>query len=100
MARFQRTIDDVGDRSQVLLGYLDYFRATVTEKVDGLDDGDLRRSILPSGWSPLELVKHLVFMERRWLVWGFLGEQVDAPSGDNGPKERWQLTEDDSATRL
>jgi len=32
---------------------------------------------------PLELLKHLVFMERRWLQWGFAGEQVDDPWGDN-----------------
>ncbi|GAA2747054.1 hypothetical protein GCM10010440_41320 [Kitasatospora cinereorecta] len=36
----------------------------------------LRAIRLPSGWSPLELVKHLAHMERRRLRWGFLAEQL------------------------
>ena len=38
---------------------------------------------MPSGWTPLELVQHLAFMERRSFVWGFIGEQVDDPWGDS-----------------
>jgi hypothetical protein len=32
-------------------------------------------------------------MERRWFVWGFLGEQVDDPWGDSGgePDNPWQV---------
>jgi uncharacterized damage-inducible protein DinB len=92
--------DEVGDRSAVLLGYLDFFRSTVADKVTGLSDRDLRRSILPSGWSPLELVRHLVFMERRWLVWGFLGEPIDDPWGDNGRDGGWAVAAQDSLDRL
>lgn len=91
---------DLGDRAQVLLRYLDFFRSGVDDKVDGLGDDDLRRSVLPSGWTPLELVKHLVFMERRWLVWGFLGEPVAEPWGDNGESDRWQVGSDESAGSL
>ncbi len=60
-------------------------------KVEGLSDDELRTSRLPSGWSPVELVKHLAFMERRWLVWGFLGEQLDDPWGDQRDG-RWYVT--------
>jgi len=100
VARFLRAVDDVGDRAQVLLGYLDFYRSTVVEKVEGLGERDLRASILPSGWSPIELVKHLVFMERRWLVWGFLAEPVEDPWGDDGPGEHWQVAKDESAATL
>jgi hypothetical protein len=100
VANFLGPLDQVGDRSQVLLGYLDYFRSTVAEKVAGLSDADLRRSVLPSGWSPLDLVKHLVFMERRWLVWGFLGEPVDQPWGDNAEDGRWRVSPGESADLL
>jgi hypothetical protein len=78
------------DVRALLLRYLDYYRQTVDEKVRGLPDRELGSSRLPSGWSPLELVKHLVFMERRWLVWGYLGQQVDDPWGDN-VGDRWHV---------
>ena len=77
----------------MLLRYLDYFRAVLVEKVRGLDDAELRRSRLPSGWTPLELVRHLTFVERRWLVWGFEGRDVGDPWGD-GPDDRWYVEPD------
>lgn len=72
------------------LEYLDFYRAAVSAKIEGLAGPDLRTSRLPSGWSPVELVKHLTFMERRWLVWGFLGEPVDEPWGDQRDG-RWHV---------
>ncbi len=56
------------DAKALVLDYLHYYRETITEKVNGLSGEALRATRLPSGWSPLELVKHIVFMERRWLV--------------------------------
>lgn len=88
------------DRRQVLLAYLDYFRGTVEDKLTGLDDATLRSSRLPTGWSPLELLKHLVFMEQRWLVWGFSGEDVGDPWGDNGPDGRWHVEPDETLAGL
>jgi len=66
-------------RAEVLLGYLDYFRCVVVSKVQGLSDAQLRVSLLPSGWTVLELVKHLTHVEQRWLVWGFQGQPVARP---------------------
>lgn len=74
---------DVVDPAEKFLDYLDYFRAEVRRQVSGLDDHALRESRLPSGWTPVELISHLVHMEQRWFVWGFLGEQVGEPWGDN-----------------
>lgn len=91
---------DIGDRRQVLLGYLDFFRETVIEKVTGISETDLRRSPLPTGWTPLELVKHLTFMEQRWLVWGFLAEQVPEPWGDNGDDGRWRVGDHEPSDQL
>jgi hypothetical protein len=71
------------DPGQAFVDYLDFYRDTVRSKVAGLDDEALRGSGLPSGWSPVELVSHLLHMERRWLVWGFLGEPVDGPWDDH-----------------
>ncbi|MGH3329839.1 MAG: DinB family protein [Nocardioidaceae bacterium] len=87
------------DVKTLFLVYLDFYREAVAAKVSGLSESDLRSTRLPSGWSPIELVKHLAFMERRWLVWGFLGENVEAPWGDdrNG---RWHVEDDESLAGL
>jgi Protein of unknown function (DUF664) len=87
------------DPRQVLLGYLDYFRSAVEDRLTGLDETWLRTSGLPSGWAPLELLKHLVFMERRWFVWGFEGEYVADPWGEQRDK-KWHVTSDDSLDGL
>lgn len=92
VADFPEPGRDVGDQAQVLLGYLDFFRSTVHEKVSGLPDDVLSTGVLPSGWTPLELVQHLAYMERRWLVWGFLAEQVPDPWDDADESGRWRVT--------
>ena len=79
-----------GSRAEVLLGYLDHFRGVVADKVGDLSEHDQRRSLLPSGWSPLELAWHLLHMERRWLVWGFEGASLPDPWGD-ARDGRWHL---------
>jgi hypothetical protein len=63
--------------------FLAFYRATVVEKARSLPEAELRRPLVPSGWTPLELVQHLAFMERRWFAWGFLGEPVPDPWGDS-----------------
>jgi uncharacterized damage-inducible protein DinB len=68
---------------EAFVTYLDFFRDAARRKVADLDRKALQESLLPSGWTPVELISHLAHMERRWLVHGFLGEQVDDPWGDN-----------------
>jgi uncharacterized damage-inducible protein DinB len=80
------------DPAAMFVDYLDYFRAEVRRKVADLDADDLSTSRLPSGWSPAELVSHLTYMERRWFVWGFLGEDVGDPWGDHDESDRWTAT--------
>jgi hypothetical protein len=90
---------EVSEPAQLLLGFLDYYRSAVIRKIDGLDDPQMRSSRVPSGWTPLELIKHLGYMERRWLVWGFRGEPIDAPHGDERDG-RWTVAPDESAVEL
>jgi uncharacterized damage-inducible protein DinB len=87
------------DRAEVFLGYLDYFRETLLAKVLALAPGEQRTSRLPSGWTPLELVKHLRYMERRWIEWGFQGVPLPDPWGDN-KDDRWHVPESESASSL
>lgn len=77
-----------GTTSQHFSDYLAFYRAEVIEKLTGLPEEELRRSRIPSGWTPIELLSHLVHMEQRWFAWGFLGEDVAKPWGD------WNVDED------
>jgi hypothetical protein len=90
----------IADPKELLLGFLDYYRSVISRKIEGMSDADLRASRLPSGWAPLELVKHLVYMERRWFRWGFLAEQVADPRGDHGPDGRWHAGPGDTPAAL
>jgi uncharacterized damage-inducible protein DinB len=85
----------VSDSRELLLGYLDWYREALMRKISGLSDAQLRAPVEPLGWSPLGLVKHLGWVERRWMRWGFAAEDVVAwpPGGDaeefgaDGPAE-------------
>lgn len=74
----------VSDARELLLGYLDWYRETLLRKISGLSDTQLRTPVEPLGWSPLGLVNHLGWVERRWMRWGFAAEDVVAwpPGGD------------------
>lgn len=77
----------------LLAGYLDCYRDAVLRKLHGLDPYEANSSRLPSGWTPAQLLKHLTFMERRWLEWGFAGNPVPDPYGDDGPDGAWFVGE-------
>ncbi len=79
-----------GDTAEVFVGYLGYFRETLLAKVAALPDPERRGSRLPSGWTPLELVKHLRYVELRWIEWGFEGLAFDDPWGDRNV-DRWYV---------
>jgi hypothetical protein len=78
-----------GER-ELLLGWLDYHRATLAMKCDGLEPDQLRRmSVPPSTLSLLGLVRHMTEVERSWIRRGFADEPVaplyysdDNPDGD------------------
>jgi hypothetical protein len=86
-------------RAEVFLRYLDYFRDGVLSKTSALGEDELRRSRLPSGWTPLELLKHLRYVELRWIEWGFQGRDVDQPWGDRRA-DRWYVAPDETRETL
>jgi hypothetical protein len=58
----------VGDERTMLRTWLDYHRATLALKCDGLSDDQLRlRSVEPSTMSLLGLVRHMGEVERSWF---------------------------------
>ena len=96
---FPECTSPVGSRAEVFLGYLDYFRSVLEAKLEGLPEAELRGSRLPSGWSPLELLKHLAHVENRWLEWGFEGRPVADPWADSRDG-RWHVDPDETMAGL
>jgi uncharacterized damage-inducible protein DinB len=79
----------LGERD-MLDSWLDYHRATLALKCEGLDDEQLRtRSVPPSTLSLLGLVRHMTEVERHWFRAVLSSEQVrdlywteEQPDGD------------------
>jgi uncharacterized damage-inducible protein DinB len=86
-------------RNEVFLLYLDFFRERVIEKVTTLPLDALIVSVVPTDWTALELVKHLTFVEMRWLEWGFEGVAVAEPWGDH-LGDRWFVAPQDTLESL
>src|SRR5690606_15219693 len=60
--------------------WLEFHRATVLQKIEGLDAEQLcRRSVPPSSLSPLGIVRHLGVVEEYWLGEVLLGEERPDP---------------------
>lgn len=82
-----------GRERAALLGFLGGQRRHVLGVLSGLPDAELRRPVLPSGWTCLGLVHHLaVDVERFWFRGVAAGEPVDLydPTG-------WQPSPDQPA---
>ena len=84
---------DVSDPHELLLAYLDWYRRALMRKIDGLSGEQLRTPVEPFGWAPLGLVKHLGWVERRWLRWGFAAEHV-LPYLSAGEEAEWSVAEE------
>jgi hypothetical protein len=89
----------IASTPEVFVTYLDFFRSAVIGRVERMSDDELRTSRLPSGWTPRELVRHLTFVEMRWLEWGFEGQPVEDPWGDNR-EGRWFVEDEVSLDDL
>ena len=95
-----------GDERETLRAFLDYHRATLAMKCEGLSDEQLReRSSPPSTLSLLGLVRHMAEVERTWfrrvinaedipLIWSAAGdfqEAYDASASSRSEAfEAWQ----------
>jgi len=81
----------VHGEKEALLSSLDAQRDHVLEILDGLSDEELRRPVLPTGWTCLGLVQHLTLdVERFWFQAVVAGEDVDLKSGAHA----WQVPPD------
>lgn len=71
------------DERELLTGFLDWYRAVVERKAEGLPLPEASEPMTASGLTVLGTVKHLAGVERLWLRWRFAGEDIPVPTGDN-----------------
>lgn len=71
----------------VYLAYLNNNRNSVIRKLDGVDEAQLRTSLVPSGTNLLGLVQHLAGVEVHWFCRVFNGEKVIANKSMQVPAE-------------
>ena len=96
---FPSPTNPASSRREVFLRYLAYFRSRLVTKLREMPGDQLTRSILPSGWTPLELLKHLQHVEMRWLEWGYEGRDVADPWGDS-MDGHWHVAADETLDGL
>ena len=94
----------LGDEAAHHAAYLDFYRRQVSDGVLEMSAEEQRHTRLASGWTPLELLSHVLHMEQRWFVWRFLGEDVAEPAGDWAQgrigETRWSVPDDAGAEDL
>ncbi|MDQ4094776.1 MAG: DinB family protein [Actinomycetota bacterium] len=92
---------DEGRDLESLTAWLDFHRATLLMKLDGLDDEQLRRVMVPSGLSLLGLVKHLTSVEHGWFAMG-IGQSGEPPLfySKDDPDADFRIEEDDTTDAI
>lgn len=83
------------DEQRVLLGALKQQREHIIEALQGLEARDLRRPVLPSGWSCLGLVNHLsVDVERFWFEAVIAGDERAVEEVRASSSSAWEVSID------
>lgn len=89
-----------GDERALLESFLDGYRASLPRTLDGLDDAQVRRRLVPSRTTLLGLLQHLTYVEAFWFRHAVTG----APLADLGvaatPDRSFTLRRDDSAASV
>lgn len=81
--------DRVADERGALTQQLDFHRATLLRKLEGLDDEQLRRRVTASGLSLLGLLRHLTLTEHGWFLTIYAG--LPEHPADKNPDEDFQV---------
>jgi len=87
------------DEGTTLASWLDFYRATLAGKCDGLDEAQLRTaSVPPSPLTLLGLVQHMAEVERNWFRRVLTGEAVAplyaSPTAEAGHDGGFDLHDD------
>jgi uncharacterized damage-inducible protein DinB len=93
-----------GDETDTLLGFLEFQRATLAWKCQGLDDAGLRATVAPSSMTLGGMLKHLAFVEDWWFARVLRGQDLGAPwdtvDWKTDPDWDWHSAADDSPEQI
>lgn len=89
-----------GSEKETLTSFLDYHRATLLLKIDGVSHADLRRPMVPSGTTLLGMMKHLAYVERWWFQKVFLDADVTFPWTNEDPDADFRIEPDESTEEI
>jgi uncharacterized damage-inducible protein DinB len=85
---------------EMVSAFLDFLRATLLWKIEGLSDEELRRPMTPSGMSVLGIVKHSAYVERVWFRRIFRGEEIVVPWREGDPDADWRIESDETTEEI
>ena len=95
-----RRVPFTGDEKESLQASLDRHRDVVRWKLEGLDDGELRRPMTPSGTNLLGLVKHLASVEYGWFCETFGRATEQLPFVEDDPEADMRVAPDESTADI
>ena len=94
---------DIQSETSALLASLTIQRNHVLGILEGLTDDQLRRPVLPSGWSCLGVVQHLTISDERFWFRGIVGGDsacVSASADEANAEAIWQVSPDAPAAAV
>lgn len=93
---------EAGDERATLNGFLDFLRATVVMKVEGLTDEQSRRPLLDSSplMTPAGVVKHLTAVERWWFSLALANDDLPFLFDKEDRDFEFRLGEQDTVTAV
>jgi Protein of unknown function (DUF664) len=94
---------DIQPETSALLDSLTIQRNHVLGILEGLTDDQLRRPVLPSGWSCLGMVQHLTISDERFWFRGIVGGDsacVSASADEAKAEAIWQVAPDAPAAAV
>jgi uncharacterized damage-inducible protein DinB len=84
----------VADERATYTALLDYLRATIELKVEGLSGDDATRAVLPSKLTTAAgVVKHVRWVEHHWFEVVLAGRESRAPYTTEDPDADWRVEE-------
>jgi hypothetical protein len=87
----------MNDEKDALVMSLNEVREHVIGALEGLSEDDLHRAVLPSGWTPLGMVRHLTLdVEQFWFRGAVAGEPLTLTAADAS----WQVAADESSSAV
>ena len=95
------TAETMSTEAELLLAHLRSQRRHVLGILEGLTEDDLRRPVLPSGWSCLGLVRHLAIDDEKFWFRGVVaGEQAVIDEVTASTQSAWQVGAEESAEEV